>query len=55
MIAFCVRFHVSMDWIYLGDPRGLPLGIAQKIDEAYPESISRALEQSGYALSHNRK
>ena len=55
MIAFCVRFHVSMDWIYLGDPRGLPLRIAKKIDEAFPESISRALEQSGYALPHNRK
>ena len=31
MIRYCAEFRVTLDWIYLGDPSGLPLALAQKL------------------------
>jgi transcriptional regulator with XRE-family HTH domain len=30
-LDLCVKFNLSLDWIYFGDPVGLPHGIAQSI------------------------
>ena len=32
-IVFCRRYHVTLDWLYLGDPSNLPVQLWEKIRE----------------------
>jgi transcriptional regulator with XRE-family HTH domain len=31
MIRYAEAFHVTLDWIYRGDPAGLPMRIAREV------------------------
>lgn len=32
-LLICRRFHVTLDWLYRGDPSGLPLRLVNAIEE----------------------
>lgn len=41
-IRLCEILGYTLDWIYLGDPRGLPFGLASKLGLGSEEALRKA-------------